>query len=142
MTNATATTQSVETYFTALRDHDLDAVAALLHEDVREFIPLAPSGDPAPWFDYRGKEDVLAYVSTIYTNFAQVEIVDREVSTTADGRIVFVEARGDLTVASTGAPYRNVYVFRFQFEADGRIIEIREYANPVPIAHVFGVPVG
>jgi ketosteroid isomerase-like protein len=142
MTNPSTNSQSVDTYFSALRDHDLGAVAELLHEDVREIIPLAPSGEQSAWFDYRGKEEVLAYVTTIFTNFGQVEMLDREVSVSIDGRVVFVEARGDLVVARTGAPYRNVYVFRFTFDADGRIIEIREYANPVPIAAVFGVPLG
>lgn len=85
---------------------------------------------------------MLEYVGTIFSNFSQVEIVDREVSVTDDGRIVFVEAKGDLIVADGGAPYRNVYVFRFTFDAEGLIAEIREYANPVPIAPIFGVPLG
>jgi ketosteroid isomerase-like protein len=133
---------SVETYFNALRDHDVDAVAGLLHDDVREIIPLAPNGVPDPWFDYRGKDEVLAYVGTIFANFSQVEVVDREVSVTDDGRTVFVEGKGDLIVADGGASYRNLYVFRFSFDGAGLITEIREYANPVPIAPIFGVPLG
>jgi ketosteroid isomerase-like protein len=135
-------TQSVEAYFDALRDHDINAMATLLRDDVREVIPLAASGAPDPWFEFQGKHDVLAYVSTIFTNFTRVEIRDREVSVTDDGRTIFVEARGDLLVAATGDPYRNVYIFRFSFDAEGLITEVREYANPVPIAPILGIPVG
>jgi ketosteroid isomerase-like protein len=138
----TNTSRSVEKYFDALRDHDIDAVAELLHDEVREIIPLAADGTPGLWFDFQGKEAVINYVGTIFKNFSQVEIVDREVSATADGRIVFVEAKGDLIVANSGASYRNVYIFRFSFDETGLITEIREYANPVPIAPILGVPVG
>jgi ketosteroid isomerase-like protein len=134
--------RSVENYFNALRDRDMDAVAGLLHDEAREIIPLAPNGAPDAWFDFRGKDEVLNYVGTIFNNFSQVEIVDREVSVTEDGRTVFVEAKGDLIVADGGASYRNVYVFRFSFDGEGLITEIREYANPVPIAPILGVPVG
>lgn len=135
-------TPSVEAYFDALRDHDTDAVATLLGEDVREVIPLAASGTPGPWFEFQGKQEVLAYVSTIFTNFIRVEMRDREVSVTEDGQTIFVEARGDLVVAATGDPYRNVYVFRFSFDAEGLMTEVREYANPVPIAPILGIPLG
>lgn len=133
---------SVENYFNALRDHDIDAVARLLHDEVQEIIPLAPNGAPGSWFDFRGKDEVLGYVATIFSNFSQVEIVDREVNVTEDGRTVFVEGKGDLVVADGGASYRNVYVFRFSFDGEGLIEEIREYANPVPIAPILGAPLG
>lgn len=73
------------------------------------------------------------------TPFTRVEIRDREVSVADGGRTIFVDARGDLLVAATGEPYRNVYVFRFTFDAEGLITDLREYANPVPI---LGIPVG
>jgi len=133
---------SVDTYFTALRDHDIDAVTELLHDDVLETIPLAANGAPGAWFTFEGKADVLGYVGTIFRNFSRVEIVDREVTVSDDGRTVFVEAKGDLIVAANDAPYLNVYIFRFSFDDEGLITAIREYANPVPIAPILGVTLG
>jgi ketosteroid isomerase-like protein len=138
----TTTTRLVDSYFTALAEHDIDAVARLIHDDVQEVIPLSPSGALEPWFYYQGKDEVVGYTGTIFSNFSQVHVIDREVNVTHDGRIVFVEAKGDLIVAANGDSYRNRYVFRFSFDADDLITEIREYANPVPIAPIFGVPLG
>ena len=41
----------------------------------------------------------------------------------------------------TGQPYRNIYVFRFSI-SDGKITEIREYANPIIYAKALGLKVG
>ncbi len=46
----------------------------------------------------------------------------------ADGRTVFLEARGDAVVEHSGAPYRNLYVMRFDIEAEG-ITRVVEYAD-------------
>jgi ketosteroid isomerase-like protein len=52
-----------------------------------------------------------------------------------------VEGRGDLIVKQTGQPYRNICVFRFRI-SDGKITEIREYANSVIYAKALGLKVG
>jgi ketosteroid isomerase-like protein len=41
----------------------------------------------------------------------------------------------------TEQPYRNTYVFKFSI-FDGKITEIREYANPVIYAKALGLKVG
>ena len=68
-------------------------------------------------------------------------MVDRKTFITDDGTTVFVEGRGDLILEKTGQPYRNIYVFKFSI-SEGKITEIREYANPVIYAKALGLKVG
>jgi ketosteroid isomerase-like protein len=65
--------------------------------------------------------------------------VDRRVSLTRDGMTTFVQTRGDF-VTALGRPYRNVYVFRFDWD-DDRLRVWEEYANPVAVRRAYpGVP--
>jgi Phenazine biosynthesis protein A/B len=81
------------------------------------------------------------FVHFVLDNFKQAVMVDRQTFITDDGATVFVEGRGDLILKQTGQPYRNIYVFRFSI-SDGKITEIREYANPVIYAKALGLKVG
>lgn len=130
-----------QTFFKALEDHDLALVAPLLADDVTESIPLSNTGDPEPWMFFEGKEAVMGYLGTIVQNFSRSVLADKEYSVTEDGDTVFVEAKGDLIHAETGAVYENVYVFKFVTRV-GKIVSIREYANPITAAKLFGMPIG
>ena len=90
---------------------------------------------------FRGKDAVLGYLGTIVANFSRAVLTERRFTVAEDGATVFLEAKGDLVHAHTSAPYRNMYVFRFDLH-DGRIVGIAEYANPVPFARLVGLPLG
>lgn len=64
---------------------------------------------------------------------------DVEISVLGDGSRLFIEQRGDLTMAD-GRPYRNRYVFRFDIR-DGKVAYVREYFNPIISAYAFKRPV-
>jgi len=130
-----------QTFFTALEDHNLALVAPVLAEDVTESIPLSNTGSAEPWSYLEGKEAVMGYLGTIVQNFSRVVLADKEYSITEGGDTVFVEAKGDLIYAETGDAYNNVYVFKFVTRA-GKIISISEYANPITLAKLFGMPIG
>jgi ketosteroid isomerase-like protein len=95
--------------------------------------------DPERVFD--GKDAVLGYLQLILDNFKHAVLVDRQTFSTDDGATVFMEGQGDLILKQTGQPYRNIYVFRFSI-SDGKITEIREYANPVIYAKALGLKAG
>ena len=61
--------------------------------------------------------------------------IDRRITVSADGATTFVQARGDF-LTTDGRPYRNVYVFRFDWRA-GTIVSWEEYANPMTIIRTF-----
>jgi ketosteroid isomerase-like protein len=132
---------AVDEFFRALSEPDLSIASAVLTKEAVEIIPLAMAGGTDPERVFDGKDAVLGYLQSILDNFKQAVMVDRQTFITDDGATVFVEGRGDLIMKQTGQPYRNIYVFRFS-TSDGKITEIREYANPVIYAKALGLKVG
>jgi len=142
MSNTKSASQhAVDEFFRALSERDLSIASVVLTKEAMEIIPLAMAGGTDPERVFGGKDAVLGYLQSILDNFKQAVIVDRQTFVTDDGATVFVEGRGDLILKQTGQPYRNIYVFRFSI-SDGKITEIREYANPVIYAKAFGLKVG
>jgi ketosteroid isomerase-like protein len=70
---------------------------------------------------------------------SQIKFVDTRVAVTDRGTVSFVEADGDFTTAD-GRPYRNVYVMRFEWTPDGRILRADEYYNPIIACQTFENP--
>jgi ketosteroid isomerase-like protein len=142
MSNAKLASQrAVDEFFRALSDRDISIASAVFTEQTVEIIPFAMAGGTEPERVFNGKDAVLGYLQTILDNFKQADMVDRKTFITDDGTTVFVEGRGDLILKKTGRPYRNIYVFKFGI-SDGKITEIREYANPVIYAKALGLKVG
>ena len=139
-TNA-ASQHAVDEFFRALSDRDVSVASAVLTDGSVESIPFAMAGGTDPERVFEGKNAVIGYLQTILDNFKQAVMVDRKTFITDDGTTVFVEGRGDLILKQTGQPYRNIYVFRFSL-LEGKIAEIREYANPVIYAKALGLKVG
>jgi ketosteroid isomerase-like protein len=142
MSNTRSESQhAVDEFFRALSDRDVSIASAVFTEETVERIPFAMAGGTEPERVFDGKDAVLGYLQTILDNFKQAVMVDRKTFITDDGATVFVEGRGDLILEKTGQPYRNIYVFKFCI-FDGKITEIREYANPVIYAKALGLKVG
>jgi ketosteroid isomerase-like protein len=131
-----ASQYAVDEFFRALSERDLSIASAVFTNETVESIPLAMNGGTDPERVFEGKDAVLGYLRLILDNFEQAVVVERHTFIT-----VFVEGRGDLILKQTGQPYRNIYVFRFSI-SDGKITEIREYANPVIYAKALGLKVG
>jgi ketosteroid isomerase-like protein len=142
MSNTKSESQhAVDEFFRALSDRDVSIASAVFTEETVESIPFAMAGGTEPERVFDGKDAVLGYLQTILDNFKQAVMVDRKTFITDDGATVFVEGRGDLILEKTGQRYRNIYVFKFTI-FDGKITEIREYANPVIYAKALGLNVG
>ncbi len=101
-------------FFDSLESGDVDAIGALLADDVVQVLPLSFTGDPEPGYTFTGKQEVLGYLGSIPQRFSRRVITDQRYTVSADGDVVFFEGNGDLAHAGTGAPYRNVYVFKFE----------------------------
>ena len=133
--------QAVKTFFDGLEHHELSDVEPLLAPNVIEIVPFSNTGSPKPWRTYDGKEAVFGYLNAIIKNFSQTVLLEKQFTVSGDGNVVFMEAKGDLIHAASGAAYNNLYVFKFTF-VDGQIVHISEYANPVPFALLTGTPLG
>ena len=71
--------------------------------------------------------------------YRQIDFVDDVITPSSDGRVVFVEARGDF-VTLDGRPYRNVYLIKLVFDDAGAVTRIEEWTNPVTAALTWEFP--
>jgi ketosteroid isomerase-like protein len=130
----------VSVYLDALQRQDVAALGALVTEDFLLEVPFDAAGtnDPRNALSWHGRADYLTNYCAIFPRIAVHRIKDIVVRPTTDPAIVYAEALGDMTLVD-GTPYRNRYVFRFDFR-DGKICALKEFCNPVTAAIAFGRP--
>jgi ketosteroid isomerase-like protein len=114
---------------------DRSGVEGMLSADVTWTTPMTATGNVDDGERVEGREAFQARASAIGAMMRSTRFVDRRVTTSADGATTFVQTRGDFRSAD-GRPYRNVYVFRFDWQ-DGRLAAWEEYANPITILRTF-----
>jgi ketosteroid isomerase-like protein len=133
----------VKALFVALEKRDITGIPELIDETASLVMPFTPSGktDPEAMSRYNGKQAVLRYFNGVLANFKQIRFYDLELTESKDGNTIFVEVKSDFVGARNDAPYRNIYVLRFDF-ANGKIARVLEHANQVPAAEFFGYTLG
>ncbi|MFI7064514.1 nuclear transport factor 2 family protein [Kribbella sp. NPDC050124] len=138
--NGVEATTKQKTYalLDALERQDMPAIRSLMASSVTWSNPMALTGDnDNDATRHVGEDAVIGYFSGELQDLIKtVDFVDERV--TVDGRTSMVEARGDF-VTATGRPYRNVYVFRFDWR-DGELVAGVEYLNPMTICWSFELP--
>lgn len=120
--------ETVQAYVLGMEKQDRSAVAATLAEAVEHIFPFSPGGTPEMFLVFSGHDEVMGYFDGFAAKFRSLVWVGKRWTESADGRTVFLEARGDAVVEHSGAPYRNTYVERFDVR-DGKIARITEYAD-------------
>lgn len=128
MTQTDGTGGLILAFFSALERRDATAITALWHPDGMVVGGFNASGDTS-LATVRSVPNAL-HLAAILKNYDQIAFREIVCSVADDGRTVWVETRGELRVAATGAPYCNRYVFKFSLD-DGRISRLVEYANTV-----------
>ena len=133
--------RTTEALIAALEHENLDAVLARLAEDVNVVMPLAPDGnnDPMHIDRFSGRQSTRAMLWRTFFAYRQIDFVDDVITPSSDGRVVFVEARGDF-VTLDGRPYRNVYLIKLVFDDTGAVTRIEEWTNPVTAALTWDLP--
>lgn len=120
----------------ALESKDLDTIDAMLDRQATLTLPLSFSGAQEPAIHFVGKDQVLGYIKSVFGGMGTIRFADVRLSVTADSSATFVQANGNFTTAD-GRPYRNVYIFRYDWAKD-RLASIEEYGNPVTFTATFG----
>ncbi len=113
---------------------DQAGMADMLDDQVVWSAPMssgrAEDGEPA-----RGRQAFGSRLGSISGLMRSARFIDRRITASADTTTTFVQTKGDFVTAD-GRPYRNVYVFRFDWR-DGKIVSWEEYANPMTIIRAF-----
>ena len=137
-----AAKDAVRRFFRAIAMGDMDALSAVITDDMVYEFPLSETGSTAPggFRRYAGKAAVLAlWAGTSGAGIKASPPEEVELTVTADGGRIVIEQRGNMVMAD-GREYRNRYVFRFDIR-DGLVSHVKEYFNPVTAAYAFGRPV-
>jgi len=135
-----ATLRVVRDYWRAVHGQDADGLRAILADDVVTELPFSESGrvDPGSFRAFRGIDEVMAFWATAWSREGDgLGVFNPEVTVSGDGRVVFIEGFGQVTMRQTGRDYRNRYVLRIVLR-DGKVASFREYYNPIIAARAFG----
>jgi len=121
-------------FLNLLEAGDRVGMAEMLDEQVVWRTPMSSGGtedgEPA-----RGLTAFGSRLGSISGLMRSARFIDRRITASADEATTFVQTNGDFVTAD-GHPYRNVYVFRFDWR-DGKITSWEEYANPITIIQTF-----
>jgi ketosteroid isomerase-like protein len=127
-------------FLDVLESADRPAMAEMLDDEVVWSAPMSFSGNaadghPADTDPARGREAFESRLASISSLMRSARFVDRRITVSADGATTFVQTQGEF-VTTDDRPYRNVYVFRFDWR-DDKITSWEEYANPITILLTF-----
>lgn len=116
-------TESVERFFTALEQTDLEALLNNISEEAIQNMPLAPEAFPK---ELAGKSAIEQQYTGVMNYEQQYE---REYFPTQNPRAVLVKYRGTV-VTEAGKDYNNYYVSVFEIDKNGKIVRNVEHFNP------------
>lgn len=122
-------------FLDVLEAADRTAIGEMLDDEVVWSAPMSFSGHAEDAQPARGREAFGSRLGSIAALNRSARFTDRRITVSADGATSFVQTRGDFLTAD-GRPYRNVYVFRFDW-LDDKIVSWEEYANPITILRTF-----
>jgi len=124
-------------YFTLLVRRDMDGFANIWTEDAVQQVPFTPEGlgkvVPAA---FNGRESIATHYRTVTKNRREHIFWIDHIHRTVDPNCVIIEAHARSVIGETNAVYENNYVCVFHIR-DGRIAELKEYANPLPVMRAF-----
>jgi ketosteroid isomerase-like protein len=123
--------EMADAFFEAMFKEDRQAVTALMTEASIVHAPYNPNGDASD----AGIRTFPArlYVLGAMQTYDNLKWENKKYSLSDSGQTLWVEANGKLSVAQTGKPYHNRYVFKIDFEND-KIATITEYTNVATLA--------
>ena len=135
--------RSTEALIADLEHEDLVSMLAMMDEEVKLVMPLAPDGnnDPTHIDRFEGRQAVRSLLWRTFLAYRRISFVDSVITPSSDGRVIFVEARGDFLTLD-GRSYRNVYLIKLVFDDAGAVTGIEEWTNPVTASLTWGFPIG
>jgi ketosteroid isomerase-like protein len=136
-----ANVRTTEALIAALEHEEMDVILAKLAEEVDVVLPLGSDGnnDPTHIDRFAGRQATRMMLWRTFLAYRQIDFVDDVITPSSDGRVIFVEARGDF-VTLDGRPYRNVYLIKLVFDDAGAVTRIEEWTNPVTAALTWDFP--
>ena len=125
-------------YFQYLVTRDMDRFETIWTEDAVQRVPFTPEGLGAVVRSaFEGRRTIVDHYRLVTANRREhVFWIDRT-HYTQDPNCVIFEAHARSIIGETGAVYENRYICVFHIR-DGKIAELKEYADPLPVMKTFG----
>ena len=128
------TMKKAQSYLELLQAQDWDKWIKLWADDAILEFPFAPKNRPST---YRGKKDILTYMSSTTRSIVVDSVAGLKISPMLDPNNIVVELTINGHLKSNWAAYNQQYVTFFEFES-GKIKQYREYWNPVVSIEAYG----
>jgi len=128
------TLEKAQSYLNLLQAQDWDKWINIWADDAILEFPFAPKNRPSI---YRGKQDILTYMSSTTRSIVVDSVAELKISPMLDPNKIVVELTINGHLKSNGAEYNQRYVTFFEFES-GKIKHYREYWNPIVSIDAYG----
>jgi ketosteroid isomerase-like protein len=126
--------ETVRAFFRQLEAMDTgDSFVALFAENAKQIMPFAPDGFPKL---LDGRTAIRKQYSGLPNAYTHMRFPDLAIRDMASPNEFFATYRGDIGLKS-GGRYDNDYAGYFVVR-DGRIVEFREFFNPIVLQQAFG----
>ncbi len=127
---------AVRAFLESLESKDMNAFANVWADNAVQEMPFAPEGFPK---DVRGKNGILAHYQAWPAVSGDAEFTENlRFYPMQDPEWVFATFTGHVDIIPTGRLYEQTYGGLFHV-VDGKIVLFREYFNPAPFVHAFGL---
>lgn len=130
------TKQVVRDFLTSLETKDMERFASVWAEDAVQDMPYSPEGFPKR---VSGKDSLLKHYAAWPENSGEADLTSQlRFYPMQDSEMIFAEFKGDVDIVSTGRKYLQTYGGLFHV-VNGKIKLFREYYDPAPFVHAFGL---
>jgi uncharacterized protein len=125
-------------YFQYLVQRDMDRFETIWTEDAVQRVPFTPEGLGAVVLSaFEGKRTIVDHYRLVTAKRREHVFWIDQTYYTQDPDCIIFEAHARSILGETGAVYENRYVCIFRIR-DGKIAELKEYADPQPVTRAFG----
>ena len=124
-------------YFKYLVARDMESFATIWTEDAVQRVPFTPEGLGAVVLSsFDGRQAIVDHYRLVTANRREHVFWIDHIHNTVDPGCVIFEAHARSVIGETSAVYENQYVCVFHIR-EGKIAELKEYANPLPVMRAF-----
>jgi uncharacterized protein len=135
---ANATEAAALKYFQYLVTRDMDRFATIWTEDAIQRVPFTPEGlGTVVQAAFEGRRTIVDHYRLVTAKRRDHVFWIDQTHYTQDPNCIIFEAHARSIIGETGAVYENRYVCVFHIR-DGKIAELKEYADPQPVLKSFG----
>jgi len=128
--------QTVQSFFKLIDQRKIKEISELYAENGKNIAPYHSGLFPGLFI---GRKEIYKFWKVATEQFSEISFPIDEIMPFKDSNKVAVKLVGKLKFKDNRGIYENDYLFIFNFDDDGKILEFYEYYNPITSARAFGL---